>query len=218
MAEKEKETKTTKATANTNIDIKEGFTDSVKAVKGIFTKPVETIKEFVADSKFITGIILIVTTALAHGLQTVITLLHSYNKIKSSYYTPPTPKYFDEFFRVFATNLVRYLAIAFIAYLVITIILKGKATWKETLSATGLSLIVMIFAVIITTILIFFEGDLITYIASYVSTFAGFFTVAVFFEAIKEKAGIDTNKLFISLASVFVGAEIVVDIVNKIFK
>ena len=206
---KEAEAKTT----TSNIDIKGGFTDSVSAVKGIFTKPVDVIKEFVADSKFITGIILILATALMSGLSRVITLWHIYGD--QDYIKP---KYFDEFFKSFATDLVRYVALGFIAYLVITIILKGKATWKETLSAVGLSLIVMIGAIIINTILVFFEGDLVVYIAGYVTTFAGIFSTLVFYHGIKEKAEIDTNKLFISAASMYVCAEIVVDIVNKIFK
>lgn len=204
--------------SNSSIDIKGGFTDSLNAVKNIFVKPMDTIKEFVADSKFITGIIFIIATALINGLSKVVVLMHSFNKVKSAYYTPPTPKYFDEFFKVFAIDIVRYAALGFLAYLVITIILKGKATWKQTLSAVGLSLIVMIAAIIINTVLTFFEGDLIIYISSYVSTFAGALSTIVFYNGIKEKAEIDTNKLFISIASIYVAAEIVVDIVNKIFK
>ena len=157
-------------------------------------------------------------TALAKGLSTVVTLWHTFDKVKSTYYTPPTPKYFDEFFKVFAIDLVRYAAIAFIAYLVITVILKGKATWKETLAATGLSLIVIIATTIVGTILVFFEGDLVLYISGYVATFGSAFCMFVLYEAMKAKAGIDKNKLFLSLASVLVAAEIVVDIVNKIFK
>ena len=212
---KKEKAKAEKTTSSSNVDVKGGFTDAVDAVKGIFTKPIDVIEKFVTDSKFIAGIILIVMTALAKGLYTVITLWHAFDKVKA--YSSYEPKYFDEFFKVFATDLVRYAGIAFIAYLVVTLILKGKATWKETLAATGLSLIVIIAATIVSSILVFFEGDIVSYIGSYVATFSSAFCMFVLYEGIKAKAGIDKNKLFLSLASVLVGAEIIVDIVNKIF-
>ena len=213
---KKEETKAEAKTATTSsVDVKGGFTDAGSAIKGIFTKPIDVIESFVTDSKFIAGIILIVMTALAKGLSTVITLWHAFDKVKA--YSSYEPKYFDEFFKTFATDLVRYAGIAFIAYLVITVILKGKATWKETLAATGLSLIVIIATTIVSTILIFFEGDLVSYIGGYVATFGSAFCMFVLYEGMKAKAGIDKNKLFLSLASVLVGAEIIVDIVNKIF-
>lgn len=202
-----------KTTSNSNVDVKEGFTDCVEAVKGIFTKPIDTIKKFVSDSKFITGIILIVATALMSGLSRVLTLWHIYGD--QDYIKP---KYFDEFFESFVTDLGKYVAIAFIAYLIISVILKGKATWKETLSATGLSLIVTFFAIVINTILVFFEGDLVAYIAGYVSVFASAFSVMILYEGLKLKAELDNNKLFLTLGSTYVCAAIVVDLLAKIFK
>lgn len=202
-----------KATTSSSVDVKGGFTDCIEAVKGIFTKPVDTINTFVADSKFITGIILIVATALMSGLSRVLTLWHLYGD--NDYVKP---KYFDEFFETFVTDFAKYAAIALIAYLIISIILKGKATWKETVSATGISLIVTFFAVIINTILVFFEGDLVSYIYNYVSVFASAFSVVVLFEGLKLKAEIDKNKLFVTLASTYVCAAIVVDLLTKIFK
>ena len=216
--EEEKEVKEVKeektASVKPSIDIKESFSNVLNAVKGIFTKPFETINELVTDSNFITGIILIVITALASGLSTVINLSHIYSKYDSGL----KPKYVEEFFKSFSVDLVKYAAIAFIAYLVISVILKGKATWKETLSATGLSLIITTISIIIHTILIFFEGDLVVYISGYVSTFAAAFFMVVLYEGLKAKASIDKNKLFISLAGILVGAEIVVDLFNKIIK
>ena len=159
----------------------------------------------------------IVVAALAKGLQTVLQLQHTYSKIKSDYYKPAEPKYFDEFFEAFATDLVKYAAIAFIAYLVVTMFLKGKATWKQTLSATGLSLIVVIAATIINTILFYFDGDLVIYLMSYVSIFSTTLFTITLFEGVKGVAGIDKNKLFLALASTLVFAEIVVDLVKKIF-
>ena len=210
---KEEKKVETKTTSTSSVDVKGGFTDCIDAVKGIFTKPIDTIQSFVSDSKFIAGIIFIVATALMAGLSRVITLWHVYGD--QDYIKP---KYFDEFFESFVTDLGKYVAIAFIAYLIISIILKGKATWKETLSATGLSLVVTFFAIIINTILVFFEGDLVSYIYNYVSVFASAFSVVVLYEGLKLKAEIDKNKLFVTLASTYVCAAIVVDLLTKIFK
>lgn len=207
-----------KTTSESTVDIKEGLSDSLEASKGIFTKPVDTIKKFVCDSKFITGVFLILFTALLNGLSKVVSLAHAYSKYDGSAYKPAKPDYVDEFFKVFSMDLVKYVAIALVAYLIISVFLKGKATWKETVAATGLSLVVMACAIVVNTGLVFIEEDIILYIVSYVSTFATIFSTVVFYEGIKEKAGIDTNKLFVTCASIFVAAEIIVDLVNKIFE
>ena len=217
-AEESKKEVTKKETTNqSNIDFKGAFADCVAAIKSIFTKPVETISNFVSDNKFISGIMFIVMAALARGLQVALQLQHTYSKIKSDYYKPEEPKYFDEFFEAFATDLAKYAAIAFIAYLVVTKVLKGTSTWKQTLSATGLSLIVVIGATLINTILFYFDGDLVVYLMGYVSVFSTTLFTILLYEGIKSVANVDKNKLFLALGSILVGAEIVVDLVQKIF-
>lgn len=227
----------TNVTSNgsTNVDIKESFMDCVNAFKKVFTKPMDAIKEFVCDNKFIAGIIMILVTAITNGLYKIATLKSMYSASSSDSFNlsdfssllnsalsgnniSTEPEYFKEFFTSFATNLVEYCLIALVGYLIISKILKGKATWKQVITAVAISLSVVLTANLINSVLVFIDGNFIGNIRSYIASFASILSVLILYKSIDEVAGIDKNRIFISVASMSVFATIIIDIVKKIFE
>lgn len=196
-----------------SIDFKECGKSGLNAIKNIFCKPFDAIKEFVTDSNFITGIIMIVVAALSMGIYELATLKRMYDG--NSYYKP---EYLKEFFTTFGESLLQYALLAVFGYLLITVIFKGKATIKQMISAVGLSLSFVIVAYLASSILIFIDADVINYIISYIHIFADIYTYLILFVAIKEVGQIDKNKLFLATACMFVLAKMGMDIYLKIFK
>lgn len=228
-----KETKVVEAkTESTKVDIKESLMDCLNVFKKIFTKPVEAIKEFVVENKFIAGIIMIVLAALSTGLNKIAVLKNAYsssstdslsfndfadlfsNALSGNY---DKPEYFKEFLTTSLTNLAEYALIAVIGYVLIAKLLKGKDSWKNMVQAVAISLSIVLVGNVINSVLVFIDGDFIANIRSYVSSFASILSVLVLFTAVKETSEIDKNKAFISVASMSVLATAVVDIVQKLF-
>lgn len=226
---------TTVVASSNGIDIKESFMDCVNVFKKIFTKPIDAIKDFVCDNKFIAGIIMIVVTAITNGLYKIATLKNMYsassadsfnlddfssllNSALSGGSVSTQPEYFKEFFTSFATNLVEYSLIVLIGYLIISKILKGKATLKQLVTGVAIGLSLVLAANLINSVLVFIEGDFIGNIRSYISSFASIMSILIIYKSIDEVSGIDKNKLFISVASMSVFATVIMDILEKIFK
>lgn len=222
-------------TTASQIDIKESLLDCVNVFKKIFTKPIEAIKEFVCDNKFVAGIIMIVVTAISTGLYKLATLKNMYssssadsfnlsdfsdllNSALSGGSVSTEPEYFKEFLTTFATNLVEYALIVLIGYLIISKLFKGTATWKQMITAVAISLSVLLTANLINSVLVFIDGSFIGNIRSYIASFASILSVLFLYKSVKEIAGIDQNKIFISVASMSVFATIVIDIAKKIFE
>lgn len=203
---------TTTVNSESSIDFKEAGKDCLNLVKGIFTKPVETIKNFVADNKLISAIIMIVVAALSKGLYTI-----AYDKaqLANKFYEP---KYLNDFFTTSLDSLVRFALIAAIGYLLVTVIFKGKTTWKQMVAAVGAGVAVVICANVINSILVFVDAEFVIYLVSYISTFATFALFLVVYKAIEETAELDKNKLFLGSISLFVLVEAAMDLYAKIFK
>lgn len=197
-----------------SIDFKECGKSGLDAIKNIFCKPFDAIKEFVTDSNFITGIIMVIVAALSTGLYKIASLKRAYDGL-SKYYKP---EYLKEFFTTAGENLLEYALLAVFGYLLITIIFKGKATIKQMVSAVGLSLSFVIVAYLASSILVFIDAEIISYIISYLHMFAGIYSYLIIFIAIKEVGEIDKNKLFLATACMFVLATMGMDIYHKLFK
>ena len=220
--------------STTKIDIKESCMDCVNVFKNIFTKPFEAIKEFVSENKFVAGIIMVVVAALSTGLYKIATLKSMYSSSSSDSFnandlsslfesalsgnfSSSEPEYLKEFFTSFGTSLVEYALIILLGYLIISKLFKGTATWKHMITAVAISLSVILVGNVINSVLVFIDGDFIGNIRSYISSFASISSILILCGAVKEVAGIDKNKLFVSVASMSVFATVVIDIVKKIF-
>ena len=222
------------ATTGEGVDFKQSCKDCLEVVKGIFTKPFDVIKSFVCENKYVAGIIMIVITALSSGLYKIATLKNIYSSSSASSFntsdlssllssalsgdlSTKEPEYLKEFMTTFATNLVEYALIALLGYLVISKLFKGKASIKEMLTAVGVSLAVVLVANLLNSILVFVDAEFMGYIRSYIATFASITSILVLAGAVNQVAGIDKNKLFVSVASMSIFATAVMDIVQKLF-
>lgn len=227
-----KETQTTKkevATTST-VDVKECGMDCLNAVKGVFTKPFDAIKEFVSDNKLVSGIIMIVLAAISSGLYKIATLKNAYSATSDSGFNmnelvnlfsggnySAKPDYAKEFFTEAGTQLVIFALIALFGYLVVTKLLKGNATWKQMVTAVAISLSVVLLGNLVNSVLVFIDAEVISYIRTYITSFAYIFSILILYYGIKEVAEIDKNKLFLSVASASVLAQACWDIIDKIF-
>ena len=227
---KKETTKKVEATTEA-IDVKESFMDCLNILKKVFVKPIETVKEFVTENKFVTGIIMIVMTAIASGINKIATLKSMFDAktadsfnlndlsslLKNGNYGLKEPNYFKEFMTTFAYNLIEYAIIAVVGYFVITTLFKGKATIKKMFSVVGVAFSVVLVAFLLNSILVFIDGEVFGYIRSYISTFGTIFSYLLIYEGIKEISGIDKEKLFLSVASMCIFGTMVIDILHKIF-
>ncbi len=207
---KKKEKKEVK-NSNTKIDVKESLMECLNVFKGIFTKPIDAIKDFVTENKFISGIIMIVVAALTSGLVDIAALKSYANEFVK-------PNYLKEFFTTFATDLVKYALIVLIGYLIISKLLKGKATWKHMINVVAVSLTVVIVANLINSILVFIDAEFIGNVITYVSSFGSILSILILGSAVKEVGEINKNRLFITVASMSVFATVIMDVFDKIFK
>lgn len=228
---------TVATTSNTSskIDIKESLMDCVNVFKKIFTKPVETIKEFVCDNKFIAGIIMIVVAAISAGIYKIATLKNMYSASNANSFNlgdfsdllnsalsggsiAAKPAYFKEFLNTFAISLVEYGLIVLLGYLIVSKILKGVTTWKQMIAAVAVSLSVVLTANLINSVLVFINGDFIGNIRSYITSFASILSMLILYKSVDEVSQIDKNKVFMSVASMSVFATVIIDVAKKIFK
>lgn len=216
------------------VDVKQSFMDCLEVLKGIFTKPFEVIKKFVCENKYITGIIMIVLAALSSGLYKIATLKNMYSSSSASSFNESDlsslfssalsgdlgvkePEYLKEFMTTFATNLAEYALIAAAGYLLISKLFKGTASIKEMISAVGVSLAVILVANVLNSVFVFIDAEVMGYIRSYIASFATITSTLVLAGSVHQVAGIDKNKLFLSVASMSVLATLVMDIVQKLF-
>lgn len=204
-----------KANTNTSanaIDFKECGNDCLSLVKGIFVKPVETIKDFVVESKLISAIIMIVVAALSAGLYQM-----AYEKaiLASDWYKP---KYLNDFFTTSLDNLVRFALLAALGYVVVALLFKGKTTWKKMVAMVGAAVSVIIVANLVNSILVFVDAELVAYIRGYVATFSEVMSILIVYKSIEETAELDKNKLMIGTVSLYVLVSAAMDLYAKIVK
>lgn len=216
-------------------DVKGSLMDCVKVFKGIFTKPLDVIKNFVSENKFISGIILAVVAALSKGIYKIAYLKSMYSATKSvsdlsagdlsslissaltGELSVAKPEYFKEFMTTFAMNALEYALIIVLGYLIISKLFKGTASIKEMVAAVGLSLSVVLVATLLNSVLVFIDGDFIVNLRGYLSSFASILSMLILYGSVKHVSGVDENKLFVTVASMSVFATIVMDLVQKIF-
>ncbi len=230
-----KETKTEKVEVVEAVDVKESFMNALNVFKSIFTKPIETVENFVTENNFVSGIILIVATALATGLHKIAALKEAYSSTNANSLNvddfsdmfqaamsggsfDAKPDYLKEFMTTFAYNLVEFAAIALIGYLVITALFKGASSIKEMFANVGIALALVLVANLVNSALVFVDGEVVGYIRSYIFTFGSIFSYFLLYVGIKKTSNIDKEKLFLSVATMCITATMVIDILHKIFK
>ena len=210
-----------------NIDFSKYVNEIVNVFKGIFSKPVDTIKDFISEDKYISGIVLLVLTAISGGIYRIAYLKSTYNPANDlisklgNYFmgeAPAKPAYFKEFFKSFGGDVLRYALIVLAFYVIVNTILKLKGSYKQAINVVAISFVALIIANLLKTVLVFSDSTILGYVSSYISTFSYLFEIIVLSYGIKEVTGIDKNKLLYVIPSILISATCVYDILRNLFK
>ena len=217
-----------------SVDIKASLMECVNVFKKILTKPFDAIKEFVSENKFVAGIIMAIISALSTGIYKIVTLKNVYSSSKSldsftssdfadilnsalsGESVSAKPEYLKEFMTSFTMNLALSALVIIIGYLIVSKLFKGKTSIKEMINVVAVSLTVIVMANLVNSILVFIDGEFIANLRVYISSFATIMSTLVLYGAVKESADIDSNKLFVSVASMSVLATIAMDLIQKV--
>lgn len=133
----------------------------IDAFKGMFVKPVDTIKNYTNDKSFGMSMILVGIMSVLVGLLTI-SLLKNFvelfmGSLSSSlyYYTSIDIPYVQSFFIAAITAFALSFIYTGLLYLVNTTMFKGTGTYKEIYSLYGVTSIINSVAVAAATILLF---------------------------------------------------------------
>lgn len=214
------------------VDVKELFMSCLNVFKKIVTKPIEAISEFVVENKFISGIIMIVATAISTGIYRISSLknasvssvanmsLQDFGSLlgKAMSGKGTEISYFKEFMIEFFRNLSVYAIIVLVGYLIVSKLFGGKTTLKQMVNVVGISLALVFAANLVNSILVIFDGELVSYIVSYVFTFATCMSYLLILGGVEKTSSITKEKLFITVISIVIMGSIALDLVSKIIK
>ncbi len=200
-----------------DINLKQSSLDCLEVFKKIFTKPVDIINDFVKDNKFISGIIMILVATITAGIYKIATLKAIYDETNIGYFKAPKPEYLKEFFTTCGVELLRYALIVVIGYIIINKLLKAKTTLKQMINVVALGVALVLVANLVNSILIFMDGEAISFIRGYLANFAKIFGYLIMYKSVKETASVNENKLFVSVSSMIVLATVAIDVLNKLF-
>ena len=83
-------------------------------------------------------------------------------------------------------------------------------------AAVGISLSVVLAVNLVNSVLVFIDGEFIGDLRVYLASFASILSTLILYGSVKHVAGVNENKLFVSVASMSVFATIAMDLVQKI--
>lgn len=136
----------------------------IDAFKGMFTKPVDTIKTYTNDKSFGMSMILVGIMSVLVGLLTMSLLKNFMEVFMDSitsglyYYSTIDIPYAQGFFIAAIATFALSFIFTGLLYLVNTSMFKGKGSFKEIYSLYGTTSIITSAAVAIATILLFVNG------------------------------------------------------------
>ncbi|MCI9585456.1 MAG: YIP1 family protein [Bacilli bacterium] len=148
---------------NNKISSKEIINSLQETVKGIFVKPIDTIKNKCKEKNFIPSMILIGIMSIITGLFITALFKNSielFNQINTLRMYTFSPLYLDvPYIKIFIITVIVTFALSFayigILYLVNTTIFKGRANYKTIYSLYGVTSIVVTASLVLATVLSF---------------------------------------------------------------
>ncbi len=220
FTKKEESSKAGVVQTTSGVDINRYINSYIDIVKGIFTKPVDTMKKYIEGEQYILGIIAIVLNSLISGIflyclcseaMGLIGSFMGYGSIFSGYAGDlPVMKIilYGLLFMV-----VGFFSTAGMIYVVANLILKDPIDIKKSISLVG---VCSVFTTVTTIACL-----ILTYISikfmMIVLLVAGLFYLTYLYQAISESTKVDRNKLaYIFVPTVSIATFIVVYILPKI--
>lgn len=191
-------------------ELKDGVCDCKKGVKtsntyvsglldtfkGMFTKPVDTLKEFIDDKNFITGLISIGISILLSALLLCLAIKEIFGSIGMLGFGSLLGVSADiSYVKIFLTSVfvlaLTYAAVAGIFYLLVDKIFKAKSSYQKMITLLGASSMIMIATLILTLLFIYISTQIMTIIFLAGTTLYSLYL----YKGLKFTAKIDENKL-----------------------
>lgn len=194
-------------------DFNSYMTSLLNVLKGMFVKPIDALKSFIADSNFVLALIILLIAALSTSAMTLVLIKQLYGQIGllgggmmglalSSVEIP----YVKIFFITLFVSIVVYFILAGMLYLVGSSILKGETTFKKIITLLASSSVVNIVGIILTTLIMLVSFK----IAIVIFMISSLLYMFYLYQGMKFTFKIDENKLAYILTSALVITDIIV--------
>ena len=218
----EKNQKEKVASTTSSIDVNSYINSYIEIVKGIFTKPVNTIKKFATSDHFILGIIALILNSMISGIflycvskeamGSFTNLMGGYNSLLLGTTSIEIP-FFKTFLYGILFMIVGFAVTALMIYLIAGSMMKDKIDIKKAFSLVG---VCSVFTTV-TTIAAILLTYLSIKIMIVVLLIAGIFYLTYLYQGIEEVTEINKNKLaYVFVPAISIATFVVVYILPKI--
>ena len=205
-----------------NVDINQGFNDYVNIIKGIFTHPSDTIKEYAKGDKFLLGIIAIVINCLISGVffyffidkafGSAMGMFGGYGSLMSSAGMSLT---FGRIFFMGLLFMVFWFAVcALVLFVIANPILKDKMDIKTSFALVG---VCSIFTTLTTVVALIFTFVSVKF-ALIILLLGAIFYLTHLYQGLSDITSINKNKLvYTFVPAVALATFVMVELVPKFF-
>lgn len=205
----------------------EGFTgmlkDFLEIVKGIITKPVDTLKTSCKEENFYTSLISIAVSGIAMGIFMMVFMKEVGPAILSALYGGYSllalGSYDVEYVKIFIYSFIAIVVLIFatasVSYLVVDKILKGKTSIKKMISVFGFSSIILSVGLLLGAICLFINFTLALIVLAFASSLYNYYI----FKGTEVTSSIDSNKLGYGIAASLLATSLILSfLITKILK
>lgn len=171
----------------------------IDIVKGIFVKPIDTIRKYADDSNMLLGFILMAINSLITGIMVYFLAKESMGLLTSmmgfgSLYSLSSASIEIPFFKVvgyvFLIMAVYFVVLAFVSYLVSNKLFKADTTWKKVVASVGVCSMLTSITSIVAIICIYISMK----VFAIVVMLAAILFLGYYYHSIKISSDIDENK------------------------
>ena len=210
------------ATSNSANDIVNSLID---IVKGIFVKPIDTIRKYADDANMVLGFILIAINSLITGVMGYLLVKESLGAVASmfmggygSLYSLSGASMEVPFFKVagiiFLIMAVFFVVLAFVSYLVANKVFKADTTWKKAIASVGVCSILTSVTSIVAIICIYISMQAF----AIVIMLAAILFLGYYYHSIRISSDIDENKQgYTFISALAIAIFVAVYLLPKIF-
>ena len=212
-------------TVTTGTNANEIVNSLIDIVKGIFVKPIDTIKKYADDTNMVLGFILIAINSLITGIMGYLLVKESFASIASlfmgdmgSLYALGGSEVEIPFVKVvgiiFLIMAVYFVVLAFTTYLVSNKLFKAETTWKKIIATTGVCSALTSVTSIIGIVCIYISMKVFLIVIGLASMLFSVY----YYHSIKVSSNIDENKQgYTYVSAVAVALFVAVYLLPKIF-
>jgi Yip1 domain. len=182
---------------NANKDL---MTTILDVAKGMFTKPVDTMKSFIDDNNFNAALIILgivslvasfVTCLAVKELSSLITSIMTLSNPLGSLGSVPEINYAKVFFQTLLAAAVMFASLSGILYVVADKMFKGKTSFKKIVTLLAAANIIMIATLLVSLVFMYVSAQLMLIVIVFGSALYSCYT----YQGLKLGVKIDENKL-----------------------